>query len=55
MKKSVLYLTLKGSLATAFNIALADSNCAALPNHAALKTALIAARSEANGGFNLDM
>ena len=29
--------------------------CARLPTHDALKTALDAARSEANGGFNLDM
>jgi uncharacterized protein GlcG (DUF336 family) len=29
--------------------------CAGLPNHDDLKTALDAARSEANGGFNLDM
>jgi uncharacterized protein GlcG (DUF336 family) len=55
VKKTVLYLTLMGAFATASNIALADSTCATLPNHAALKTALIAARGEANGGFNLDM
>ncbi len=31
------------------------NNCAALPDHAALKTALTVARKEANGGLNLDM
>jgi uncharacterized protein GlcG (DUF336 family) len=35
--------------------ARADGPCAALPSHAALKAALSAARSAANGGFNLDM
>ena len=32
-----------------------DNQCSQLPNHAALKTALVAARGAANGGFNLDM
>lgn len=31
------------------------SECGKLPSHAALKSALIAARNESNGGFNLDM
>ncbi len=31
------------------------SRCAGLPTHAALKSALTAARDQANGGFNLDM
>ena len=44
-----------GSLATASNIALADSNCATLPNHAALKAALSAAQNVGNGGFGLHM
>lgn len=37
--------------------ALADSRseCKDLPSHADLKAALIAARNQANGGFNLDM
>lgn len=39
--------------------ALADSRhsseCAKLPSHAALKAALIAAQSQANGGFGLEM
>lgn len=55
MKKTVFYLTLMGSLATASNIALADSNCATLPNHTALKTALSVAQSVGNGGFGLHM
>lgn len=66
MKKSVLNLVLVGGLAVASNLAFADSdrskreeaassNCAALPNHAALKAALIGARNQDNGGFNLDM
>jgi len=33
----------------------AASRCAGLPTHAALKSALTAARDQANGGFNLDM
>ena len=33
----------------------ASSRCAALPSHAQLKSALIAARQASNGGFNLDM
>lgn len=32
-----------------------SSNCSGLPSHAALKAALIAARQQSNGGFNLDM
>lgn len=32
-----------------------SSECRALPNHGALKSALEQARNEANGGFNLDM
>jgi hypothetical protein len=30
-------------------------SCAGLPSHGALKSALTAARQQANGGFNLDM
>lgn len=33
----------------------ADNACAALPNHASLRSALEFARSQQNGGFNLDM
>ncbi len=32
-----------------------NAPCAGLPSHAALKTALTAARGQGNGGFNLDM
>lgn len=32
-----------------------DNRCAALPSHAELKAALMAARNVSNGGFNLDM
>jgi uncharacterized protein GlcG (DUF336 family) len=35
--------------------ATAQGPCANLPDHAALKAALTAARNAANGGFNLDM
>jgi uncharacterized protein GlcG (DUF336 family) len=34
---------------------LGQNSCAKLPGHAALKAALVAARKESNGGFNLDM
>jgi len=46
-----------GSLVVASNVAIADSenSCKGLPTHAELKSALIAARGVANGGFNLDM
>jgi uncharacterized protein GlcG (DUF336 family) len=44
------------------NVDRADSNsgaqggvCAGLPSHAALESALTAARAQGNGGFNLDM
>ena len=58
MKKSIVNLALIGSLAVTSNIASADSansNCKALPNHATLKAALIAAQDVYNGGFSLDM
>jgi uncharacterized protein GlcG (DUF336 family) len=61
MKKTVLYLTILGSLAVASNMALADSKeldksiCRGLPSHDELKGALTAARNQLNGGFNLDM
>lgn len=66
MKKSIINLALLGGLAAASSQAFADSDhskksnsasshCAALPGHAALKTALTDARTAANGGFNLDM
>ena len=65
MKKTMINFALLGTLALASNIALADSdsdhsksansNCAALPDHDTLKNALGLARSQKNGGFNLDM
>jgi uncharacterized protein GlcG (DUF336 family) len=36
-------------------LAIDGTDCADLPDHAALGTALAAARGEANGGFDLDM
>jgi uncharacterized protein GlcG (DUF336 family) len=36
-------------------VAMADDQCKGLPSHAALQTALKAARAQSNGGFNLDM
>src|SRR5688572_9644901 len=36
-------------------VAQDDGACAALPDHETLRSALIAARTDANGGFNLDM
>src|ERR1700723_2748838 len=33
----------------------AQSSCRGLPSHSVLRFALIAARSQQNGGFNLDM
>lgn len=53
MKKTIVNLALMGSLAVASNIALAD--CTALPTHATLKAALIAAQAQDNGGFGLHM
>ena len=59
MKKTLMNLALIGSLAVTANIALAapaePDNCRKLPNYAALKAALITARNEDNGGFDLDM
>ena len=48
---SVLVLAPLASVGTA----RADGPCDGLPSHAALKAALVAARSVGNGGFNLDM
>ncbi len=57
MKKIFVNLALMGSLAVTSSIALAaaDSSCDGLPSYSALKTALKAARNQANGGFNLNM
>ena len=51
MKKTLM--TFAATMALLPSMAMA--NCAELPDHAALKTALSAARAEANGGLNLDM
>ena len=48
---SVLGLSLVGNVGTAG----AAGPCDDLPNYAALKAALVAARNQANGGFDLDM
>src|SRR3990172_1712722 len=45
-------LALSGS---ASGLAIDGTDCADLPDHAALGTALAAARGEANGGFDLEM
>ncbi|MFN3454940.1 MAG: GlcG/HbpS family heme-binding protein [Pseudobdellovibrio sp.] len=52
MKKTILLTIALGALTC---VSAQAKDCAALPNHAALKKALTAARSEANGGLNLDM
>jgi uncharacterized protein GlcG (DUF336 family) len=49
-KKALLVATVLSSTSV-----FAKDDCAKLPNHAALKKALIEARKEANGGFNLEM
>lgn len=43
------------AVALASGAVSAYADCSAVPGHAALKTALTAARLQANGGFNLDM
>ena len=43
------------ALAAGFAHAESDNDCKSLPSQASLKTALTAARNQANGGFNLDM
>lgn len=57
MHKNIAKLACAAAVALASNAAFADadSDCSALPGHAALKAALTAARAAANGGFNLDM
>ena len=53
MVRSVLILGVL--LAARPALAQSDNQCNLLPSQADLKAALIAARNEANGGFNLDM
>src|SRR4051812_50030995 len=54
-------LTAAGLCAIASSSALADpgddnsSDCRGLPSQAVLRAALVAARNQPNGGFNLDM
>ncbi len=59
MKKILTNLTLMGALVAASSTVMAvpgePNGCRKLPNQADLKAALIAARGESNGGFNLDM
>ena len=50
-----LLTTLCLALLAGVGMVRADGPCDGLPSHAALKAALVAARSVANGGFNLDM
>lgn len=51
--KKVLILT--AILIALTGVSVEAKECASLPDHAALKKALISARNEANGGLNLDM
>lgn len=51
--KKVLILT--AALIALTGVSVEAKECAGLPDHATLKKALISARSEANGGLNLDM
>jgi Domain of unknown function (DUF336). len=64
MKKTLTQAFLLSALAVSSSMVFADSgksdksasnNCAALPNHSALKQHLTTARNQSNGGFNLDM
>src|SRR5438045_1780876 len=58
MRRNRLALTsvLSAAILTlASGTARADGPCADLPSQSALRTALVAARAAANGGFNLDM
>ena len=48
-------ILLSTTLTTGTAYADNENECAALPSHAALKAALVAARNAGNGGFNLDM
>lgn len=51
--KKVLILAV--SLIALAGVSVEAKDCAGLPEHAALKKALVAARNEGNGGLNLDM
>jgi uncharacterized protein GlcG (DUF336 family) len=60
-RKSLFLMLALGAAVTAFSQAQSSSfvdpasACAGLPSYSQLKSALVAARSQANGGFNLDM
>jgi uncharacterized protein GlcG (DUF336 family) len=57
VKKALVKLIYVGFLAAVSDITLADSDfsCKDLPNQAALKSALTAASTQDNGGFDLEM
>ena len=56
MKKTILKFILSSSLVVSSTLAIAgDNSCKDVPDHTALKDALISARNSNNGGFNLDM
>jgi uncharacterized protein GlcG (DUF336 family) len=55
MKSGSLFLVLALCVPALAQSADNGSACAGLPTHAQLKAALVAARSQSNGGFNLDM
>jgi uncharacterized protein GlcG (DUF336 family) len=57
--RSTFVLISAAAASQAFQLGLGDfgshSDCTGLPSQSALKSALVAARNQANGGFNLDM
>lgn len=57
VKQSAVGVVLIGALMAGGGVARANGpdSCKDLPSHSALRDALIAARTQANGGFNLDM
>jgi uncharacterized protein GlcG (DUF336 family) len=55
MKRLLLTAALAAVVLSASPASALVTTCADLPNHAALKSALTAARQQSNGGLNLDM
>src|SRR5688500_10632919 len=57
VKQSAVGVVLIGALMAGGGVVRANGpdSCKDLPSHSALRDALIAARNQANGGFNLDM
>jgi uncharacterized protein GlcG (DUF336 family) len=57
VKQSAVGVVLVGALMAGGGVVRANGpdSCKDLPSHSALRDALIAARGQANGGFNLDM